>query len=69
MLTDMREGTIKVLVCWHSDRLERRGPEHVFRLLAQVRDAGGRIESVKEPLFGAQDMSGEAMTALTNMNS
>jgi DNA invertase Pin-like site-specific DNA recombinase len=64
MLADMRDSTIKVLVCWHSDRLERRGPEYVFRLLAQARDAGGRIESTKEPLFGAQDMSGEAMTAL-----
>jgi DNA invertase Pin-like site-specific DNA recombinase len=64
MLHDMRNGTIKVLVCWHSDRLERRGPEFVFRLLAQVRDAGGRIESTKEPLFGATDMSGEAITAL-----
>jgi len=60
----MRHGVIKVLVCWHSDRVERRGPEHVFRLLSQVRDAGGRIESTKEPLFGATDMSGEAMTAL-----
>ncbi len=64
MLTDMRDGTIKVLVCWHSDGLERRGPEYVFRLLAQARDAGGRIESTKELLFGAEDMSGEAMTAL-----
>lgn len=64
MLADMRDGTIKVLVCWHSDRLERRGPEYVFRLLAHVRDAGGRIESTKEPLFGSTDMSGDAMTAL-----
>lgn len=65
MLTDMREGTIKVLIAWHSDRVERRGPEYVFKLLAQVRDAGGRIESTKEPLFGTTDMSGEAMTALS----
>ena len=64
MLDDMRHGVIKVHVCWHSDRIERRGPEYVFRLLAQVRDAGGRIESTKEPLFGATDMSGEAVTAL-----
>ena len=69
MLADMREGTIKVLVCWHSDRLERRGPEYVFRLLAQVRDADGRIESTKEPLFGAEGMTGEAMTALGSVIS
>ncbi len=64
MLNDMREGTIRVLVCWHSDRAERRGPEALFRLLRQVKDAGGRIESVKEPLLGTEDLSGEAVTAL-----
>ena len=64
MLEDMREGTIKVLVCWHSDRVERRGPEALFRLLRQIKDAGGRIESTKEPLLGTEDLSGEAVTAL-----
>jgi DNA invertase Pin-like site-specific DNA recombinase len=63
MLADMREGTIKVLVCWHSDRLERRGVEAVFRLLSQVRDALGRFESVQEPLFGGQDFAGQLSTA------
>lgn len=67
MLADMREGTIKVLVCWHSDRLERRGPEYMFRLLAQVKDAGGRIESIKEPMLGTADLSGEALTALNSV--
>jgi DNA invertase Pin-like site-specific DNA recombinase len=64
MLEDMREGTIKVLVCWHSDRVERRGPEALFRLLREIKDAKGRIESVKEPLLGTADLSGEAVTAL-----
>jgi DNA invertase Pin-like site-specific DNA recombinase len=64
MLNDMREGTIKVLVCWHSDRLERRGPEYVFPLLASVRDANGRIESVQQPTFGQQDFSGQITTAV-----
>jgi DNA invertase Pin-like site-specific DNA recombinase len=64
MLTDMREGTINVLVCWHSDRVERRGPEVLFRLLRQIKDAGGKIESTKEPLLGTEDLSGEAMTAI-----
>lgn len=67
MLADMREGAIKVLVCWHSDRLERRGPECMFRLLAQVKDAGGRIESTKEPVLGTADLSGEALTALNSV--
>jgi site-specific DNA recombinase len=66
MLTDMREGTIKVLVCWHSDRLERRGPEYVFPMLANVRDAGGRIESTQEPLFGQQDFAGQVSTAVNS---
>jgi site-specific DNA recombinase len=64
MLADMREGTIKVLVCWRSNRLERRGPEALFKLLRQVKDAGGRIESTSEPLLGFEDMSGQALTAL-----
>lgn len=64
MLEDMREGHIRVLVCWHSDRVERRGPEALFRLLRQIKDASGRIESTKEPLLGTEDLSGEAVTAL-----
>ena len=64
MLADMRDGTIKVLVCWRSNRLERRGPEALFRLLRQVKDAGGRIESTTEPMLGTEDLSGEALTAL-----
>jgi DNA invertase Pin-like site-specific DNA recombinase len=64
MLSDMREGTIRVLVCWHSDRLERRGPEYVFPLLAKVRDAKGRIESAQQPTFGQQDFAGQVTTAV-----
>ena len=63
-ITDMRLGVIKVLVCWHSDRLERRGPEHLLRDLRQAEEAGGRIESVREPLLGARDLSGEVMTTI-----
>jgi DNA invertase Pin-like site-specific DNA recombinase len=63
-IEDFREGHIKVLVCWHSDRVERRGPEALFKLLRQIKDAGGRIESVREPMLGVEDMSGEAMTAI-----
>jgi DNA invertase Pin-like site-specific DNA recombinase len=63
VVADMKLGIITTVVCWHSDRMERRGPEALFRLLRQVRDAGGRIESTKEPLFGTTDLGGEAMTA------
>jgi DNA invertase Pin-like site-specific DNA recombinase len=69
MLTDMRDGTIKVLVCWHSDRIERRGVEAMFRLIRHIKDAGGRLESTKEPLLGTEDLTGEAATALTAVMS
>jgi DNA invertase Pin-like site-specific DNA recombinase len=64
MLQDMRDGIIKVLVFWHSDRLERRGSEYLQRDIRLIRDAGGRPESVKEPWLGNDDISGEVMTAI-----
>lgn len=67
MLADMRDGTITVLVCWRSNRLERRGPEALFKLLRQVKDARGRIESTTEPMLGTEDLSGEAITAIQSV--
>jgi DNA invertase Pin-like site-specific DNA recombinase len=69
MLADLRAGTITAVVCWHSDRLERRGVEALFKLLREVREAGGRIESVQEPMLGSDEVSGEAMTALSAIMS
>jgi DNA invertase Pin-like site-specific DNA recombinase len=63
-VSDTRDGAIRVLVCWHSDRLERRGVEALFKLLREVKDAGGQIRSTKEPLFGTDDITGESVTAL-----
>ena len=65
MMYDMRTGEIEVLVCWHSDRLERRGAEALFKLLREVKEAGGRIESVQEPQLGETDVGGAATTALS----
>jgi DNA invertase Pin-like site-specific DNA recombinase len=65
MIHDMRDGAVKVLVCWHSDRLERRGAEFVFNLLSKVHDADGRIESVQEPDFGAKSFAGQLTTAVS----
>ena len=62
MLEDMRNGTIKVLVCWRSNRLERRGVVAVYKLLSDAKKAGGRIESTTEPLFGIGDMTSEMLT-------
>jgi DNA invertase Pin-like site-specific DNA recombinase len=62
MLEDMRNGAIKVLVCWRSNRLERRGVVAVYKLLSDVKKADGRIESVQEPMFGIGDMTSEMLT-------
>jgi hypothetical protein len=63
VIADMREGAVKILVCWHTDRVERRGPEALFGFIRRIKDAGGRIESTKEPLLGDESMSGETLTA------
>jgi Resolvase, N terminal domain/Recombinase/Recombinase zinc beta ribbon domain len=66
MLADIRSGMIEVLVVWHSWRLERRGPGRTFALIAAVNEAGGRIESVQEPLFGKLgEVDSDALTAMT----
>jgi DNA invertase Pin-like site-specific DNA recombinase len=65
MLHDMREGKFTVLVCWRSNRVERRGVEAVFNLIRQVKDAGGRIESVQEGQLDTGDVAGEVLTSIT----
>ena len=58
VIADMRAGVIRVLVVWHSSRIERRGAYNAFDLARRVRDAGGRIEYVSEPhLNETNDMS------------
>jgi site-specific DNA recombinase len=68
-LEDMQDGVIEVLVCWHSDRLERRGPEAIFSLKRRAREAGGRIESVLEPTFASDDLASEMTTAVSSINA
>lgn len=63
-LAAIEAGEFTVLVCWAADRLERRGVEHLFRFLRRAREAGGRVESVQEPLLGGADIAAESMTAL-----
>jgi DNA invertase Pin-like site-specific DNA recombinase len=67
MVADMRGGQIEVLVCWHSDRLERRGHEALFKLLRDVHDAGGRVESTLEPQLGKTDLSGAVLTFMLGL--
>jgi DNA invertase Pin-like site-specific DNA recombinase len=69
MLADAQAGVIKVLVIWHSNRLERRGGRELINLLAAIHEAGCRIESVQEPTLGAQDMGGQVMTFLSGISA
>ena len=47
-LADMETGKITVLVVWAADRIERRGALAALMLAQRARDAGGRIEYVKD---------------------
>jgi DNA invertase Pin-like site-specific DNA recombinase len=66
-LADMRAGIIRVLVIWHSDRLERRPAKVLLDVLAEFAEAGGRVESVQEPTLGQLDMGGQLMTFVTGL--
>jgi DNA invertase Pin-like site-specific DNA recombinase len=63
-LEDIRAGVISVLVVVHSSRLDRRTPHKAASYLIEVIEAGGRIESVREPMFGKDDLAGEMITLL-----
>ena len=67
MLADLRAGAFTVLVIWHSDRLERREGKALLDVLAEVREAGGRVESVKEPMLGQLDFGGQVTTFITGL--
>jgi DNA invertase Pin-like site-specific DNA recombinase len=67
MLADMRAGVIKVLVVWHSDRIERRPGKALLDLLAEVDAAGGRMESVKEPTLGQLDFGAQVTTFIAGL--
>jgi DNA invertase Pin-like site-specific DNA recombinase len=63
-LEDIRAGFLQVLVVVHSSRLDRRDPDVAEFYHLSIRQAGGRIESVREPLFGKSDISGRVVTML-----
>jgi DNA invertase Pin-like site-specific DNA recombinase len=68
-LEDMRHGEIAVLTIWHSDRLERRPGKALLDVLAEVSDAGGRVESVQEPTLGQTDFGSQVMTFIAGLNN
>jgi DNA invertase Pin-like site-specific DNA recombinase len=66
-LDDMRHQVTTVLVCWHSDRIERRPAKSLLDLLAEFGDAGGKVESVQEPMLGEMDMGGQVTTFIAGL--
>ena len=66
-VTDMRHGQMSVLVIWHSDRLERRPGKALLETLAEFSDAGGRVESVREPTLGQLDFGSQVTTFITGL--
>jgi DNA invertase Pin-like site-specific DNA recombinase len=59
----IRAGELQVLVCVHSSRLDRREDlDAQVAVLSQIRAAGGRVESVREPQFGTSDLAGRIVT-------
>ena len=67
VLADMRAGVIKVLVIWHSSRIERRPGKALLDLLEEVAEAGGRVESVQEPMLGQLDMGSQMGTFMAGL--
>jgi DNA invertase Pin-like site-specific DNA recombinase len=47
MIAHMRLNVITVSVCWDGDRLERRGGIDTLKILADAKDAGGRVEAAR----------------------
>ncbi len=69
VIADMQAGIIKVLVVWHSDRLDRRGVREALTFLWQVEDAGGRVESVKEGLLDERNLTTIINAHMNNQKS
>jgi DNA invertase Pin-like site-specific DNA recombinase len=67
VIADMHDGLYKVLVVVHSSRLDRRDEDEQLSLLLRIRQAGGRVESVREPNFGSTDMAGRLVTTLAQV--
>jgi DNA invertase Pin-like site-specific DNA recombinase len=64
ILEDIRKGIITVVVMVHSSRIDRRDPDVAEVYHLSIKAAGGRLESVREPLFGQSDISGRVVTML-----
>jgi DNA invertase Pin-like site-specific DNA recombinase len=63
-LADAQAGRYDVLVCWHSNRLDRRGPKFAYAFLHGIEQAGAKVASVQEKDFGSDEFSAEVATSL-----
>lgn len=59
MLKDIRERRYTVVVCWHTDRLTRRGGRHLLNTIHDIKEAGGRVEFVKQEYLNQTGPMGE----------
>ena len=57
-------GRYTVIVIAHSSRLDRRDVDVAQFYAMAIREAGGRIESVREPMFGQTDIGSRVLTLL-----
>jgi DNA invertase Pin-like site-specific DNA recombinase len=64
VIADMKNGVITVLVVWQSSRIERRGAYSVFDLARRVREAGGRVEYVKDAYLNETSEMSDVLLAL-----
>jgi DNA invertase Pin-like site-specific DNA recombinase len=62
---DMAEGKYTVLVVWAADRIERRGALAALTLAERAREAGGRIEYVKDAHLNTANEMSDVMLALS----
>jgi len=65
ILADIRAGEYTVVVAAHSSRVDRREPDEQLLFLLNVRMAGGRIESAREPDYGKADIAGMIRTLMS----
>ncbi len=64
VLEDVSKGIIKIVVIAHSSRIDRRDPDIAAFYHMLIKRAGGQLESVREPMFGKDDISGRVLTML-----
>src|SRR5579859_599354 len=58
VLADAAAGRLTVLVAWHVDRLDRRGPWATGDFVRRLNAAGVRVETTSEGVVSDRDLNG-----------